>query len=79
MGVSLASCKRLIGDYYFGEEVCCCVQKDKGNLCREGHKRDRVAELLNHPCSACACVRGRTRYFGLDSSADQSEHPEDIS
>jgi hypothetical protein len=37
--------KRLLGDYNFAEEVSCCLLKENGKLCREGHKKGWVAEL----------------------------------
>jgi hypothetical protein len=73
--ITKTSYKRLIGDYHFGEEVCCCVQKDNGNLCREGHKRGWVAELLDGSATIIGnhCAQEK---FGADSRLikDQSQY-----
>ncbi|WP_244289224.1 hypothetical protein [Burkholderia puraquae] len=73
--ITQASYKRLIGDYNFGEEVCCCVQKDNGNLCGEGHKRGWVAELLDGSATIIGnhCAQEK---FGADSRLikDQSQY-----
>lgn len=64
--ITVASYKRLIGDYNFGEEVSCCFEKDNGNLCREGHKRGWVAELLDGSVTIIGNHCAETR-FGADS------------
>ncbi len=73
--ITKTSYKWLIGDYHFGEEVCCCVQKDNGNLCREGHKRGWVAELLDGSATIIGnhCAQEK---FGADSRLikDQSQY-----
>jgi len=73
--ITKSSYKRLIGDYHLEEEVCCCVQKDNGNLCREGHKRGWVAELLDGSATIIGnhCAQEK---FGADSRLirDQTQY-----
>lgn len=73
--ISKTSYKRLIGDYNFGEEVCCCFAKDNGNLCGEPHKRGWVAELQDGSATIIGnhCAQER---FGADSRliADRSRY-----
>lgn len=64
--ITIAGYKRLIGDYNFEEEVCCCFEKDNGNLCGESHKRGWVAELVDGSASIIGnhCAQEK---FGADS------------
>ncbi|OJA79681.1 hypothetical protein [Burkholderia ubonensis] len=67
--------KRLIGDYNYDEEVCCCFEKENGNLCGEPHKRGWVAELLDGSATIIGnhCAQEQ---FGADSRliADKSKY-----
>lgn len=67
--------KGLAGDYHFGEDVACCLQKDNGNLCLHLHRRGWLIELvdgsvtfLGHDCASAQ--------FDLDSKliADRSRY-----
>ena len=65
--ISKTSYKRIIGDYHFREEVCCCFEKDNKNLCGEGHKKGWVAELQDGSATIIGnhCAKQK---FGADSS-----------
>jgi hypothetical protein len=64
--VSKLKYKRLLGDYHFGEELLCCVQKDSGKLCRKKHKKGWVIELTDATVSLIGnfCAADK---FGADS------------
>lgn len=64
--VSKLNYKRLIGDYHFGEEICCCFQKASGKLCGEEHKKGWVVELADATISVIGNVCAEDK-FGADS------------
>jgi hypothetical protein len=67
--------KRLIGDYNFIEEACCCFLKENGSLCNEGHKKGWVAELQDGSATIIGnhCAKQK---FGAESKfiADRSRY-----
>ncbi|MFM0095646.1 hypothetical protein PQQ87_08535 [Paraburkholderia nemoris] len=73
--ISKTTYRRIIGDYNFGEEVCCCFEKENGNLCGEPHKRGWVAELQDGSATIIGnhCAQEK---FGADSRliADRSRY-----
>jgi hypothetical protein len=73
--VSKLSYERLLGDYNFGEEVCCCFQKDTGKLCGEEHKKGWVVELKDKTVSIIGNICAAAK-FGADSRLirDQSRY-----
>ena len=66
---------RIIGDYWFDDEVKCCFEKTNGNLCNEGHKRGYVARLKDESVTIVGNVCARDK-FGADAKikADRSRY-----
>lgn len=70
--VSKLKYKRLVGDYNFGEEICCCVEKDSGKLCGQEHKKGWVVELSDATVSIVGNVCAAAK-FGADSRLIQDQ------
>lgn len=70
--VSKLKYKRLVGDYNFGEEICCCVQRDSGKLCGQEHKKGWVVELTDATVSIVGNVCADAK-FGVDSRMIQDQ------
>jgi hypothetical protein len=73
--LSQANYKRLVGDYNFADEVCCCLLKGNGKLCGEPHKKGWIAELQDGSATIVGnhCAKER---FGAESKfiADRSRY-----
>lgn len=74
-GINKGNYKRLIGDYWFPDEVKCCFLKDNGKLCGEDHKFGFVTELTDGSVTIVGnkCAQDK---FGADAKikADSSKY-----
>lgn len=73
--VNKDSYERIIGDYWFPDEVKCCREEPNGQLCGEGHKWGFVAKLKDGSITIVGnyCARDK---FGADAKikADRSKY-----
>ncbi|WP_285404888.1 hypothetical protein [Luteibacter sp. ME-Dv--P-043b] len=65
--IDLSNYRKLIGYYGFDAEVACCVRRESGTLCREGHRHGFVAELTDDSITIIGnnCAANR---FAADSA-----------
>ncbi|WP_434562780.1 hypothetical protein [Pseudomonas sp. R1-6] len=73
--VSPTNYKHLLGDYFFSDEVKCCLLKSNDKLCNEGHKWGFVAVLTDGSITLVGNECAQTKFDGESRlSADRSKY-----
>ncbi|WP_110946607.1 hypothetical protein [Pseudomonas bohemica] len=73
--VSPKNYKHLLGDYFFSDEVKCCLLKDNEKLCNEGHKWGFVAVLTDDSITLVGNECAQSKFDGESRlSADRTKY-----
>ncbi|WP_421534521.1 hypothetical protein [Pseudomonas marginalis] len=73
--VSPKNYKHILGDYFFSDEVKCCLLKSNDKLCNEGHKWGFVAVLTDNSITLVGNDCAQTKFDGTSKlNADRTKY-----